>query len=130
MSDKTRKQKFIELVAGGERPYRAAINAGYSELYAKAHSGDMLEKCKKEIEELRPAVKEAIREEFKYTVKESFKKLNEIQELALLQDEKGNFTNLNAAIKAEELKGRMYGVYEADNSQKSIPELNITVTRN
>ena len=63
-------------------------------------------------------MQKTIEEEFKYSVKESFNKLNEIQSLALLQDEKGNFTNLSAAIKAEELKGKMYGVYEADNKQK------------
>ena len=124
--DKTRKQKFIELVAGGEKPYRAAIKAGYSEKYAKAHSGDMLEKCRKEIEELKPVAQKAIQEEFKYTAIESFKKFQEIQELALLPDAKGNYTNLSAAAKCEELKGRLFGAYEQDNTQKTTPELNIT----
>lgn len=124
---KDRKQKFVELVASGIKPYPAAIQAGYKESYAKVHSGDLLERCKKEIEELKPIVQQAIQEEFKYTVKESFAKLNEIQNLALLQDEKGNFQNLNAAIKAEELKGKMYGVYEADNEQKKPDTLSIVV---
>lgn len=124
--EKTRKQKFIELVAGGEKPYRAAIKAGYSEQYAKVFSGKLLEKYKKEIEELKPIARQAIQEEFKYTVIESFKKFQEIQELALLPDAKGNYCNLTAAAKCEELKGRLYGVYEKDNTQKVTPELNIT----
>ena len=127
MVNKDRKHKFIELVASGEKPYRACINAGYSEQYAKVFSGKLLEKYKKEIEELKPIAKAAIQEEFKYTAKESFKKLNEIQELALSTDDKGNYTNLSAAIKAEELKGRLFGAYEQDNTQKAVPELKIIV---
>lgn len=115
---KTRPQKFIEFTALGDAPYRAAIKAGYSEKYAAAFSHKLLERYRNDIEALRPKMQKTIEEEFKYTVKESFNKLNEIQSLALLQDEKGNFTNLSAAIKAEELKGKMYGVYEADNKQK------------
>ena len=120
--EKDRKQIFIELVAQGKPAYRAAIEAGYSEKYAKNFSGELLEKYRKKIEELKPIVQEVIKEKFKYTVEESFSKLCEIQELALMPDAKGNYTNLSAAAKVEELKGRMYGVYEADNSQK-MPEL-------
>ena len=127
--EKDRKQKFIELVASGKKAYPAAIEAGYSLNYAKSQSDKLLEKCRKQIEELKPTVQQAIKEEFKYTVQESFRKLNEIQKLALLQDAKGNFNNLTAAIKAEELKGRMYGVYEADNSQKTPDSLTINVIK-
>ena len=130
MEKKERKQKFIELVAQGKKPYPAAIEAGYTVQYAKAHSGDLLEKCRNEIEALKPIAKAAIEEEFKYTAKESFKKLQEIQELALKLDDKGNYTNLSAAIKAEELKGRLFGAYEQDNTQKTTPELKIVVKSN
>lgn len=125
--EKDRKQKFVELVASGKKPYPAAIEAGYSRNYAKAYCDKLLDKCRKDIEALKPIAQKAIEEEFKYTIKESFSKLNEIQNLALLQDEKGNFQNLGAAIKAEELKGKMYGVYEADNSQKKPDTLSIVV---
>ena len=125
--EKDRKQKFIELVASGENAYQACIKAGYSPKYAKTNSHILREKYEKQIEEFKPIAKEAIAEEFKYTVKESFSKLNEIQKLALLEDEKGNFNNLTAAIKAEELKGKMFGVYEADNEQKKTNSLTITV---
>ena len=63
-------------------------------------------------------MQKAIEKKFSYSVEKSFNKLNEIQELALLPNEKGDYCNLASAIKAEELKGKMYGVYEADNSQK------------
>ena len=127
--NKDRKQIFIELVAQGKKPYPAAIEAGYSEQYAKAFSGKLLEKYKKDIEELKPIAQEAIKEQFKYTALESFRKFIEIQELALLPDAKGNYNNLNAAAKCEELKGRLFGAYEQDNSQKAIPELNIIVKK-
>ena len=121
-----RKRKFCELVAQGLNPYRAAIEAGYSEKYAKTDSHKLLEKNEKEIEALRPVVKKTLEEEFTYSVKESFNKLCEIQELAMLQNENGNYSNLGVAAKAEELKGKMYGVYEADNKQKAF---NISVNR-
>ena len=124
-----RKRKFIEECARGVKPYRAALNAGYSETTANTKASKMARKMSGEIEELKPIVKEAIQEEFKYTAKESFRKLEEIQNLALLQDDKGNFNNLSAAIKAEELKGRLFGAYEQDNSQKAAPDLNIIVKR-
>lgn len=117
---KDRKQKFIENCAKGEAAYRAAINAGYSEKYAKVFASKLLEKYKNEIEKLKPIAQETIKNEFKYEVKTSFDKLNEIQKLALLKDRKGNYNNLIAAIRAEELKGKMYGVYEADNLQQGL----------
>lgn len=115
-----RQQKFIEFCALGESSYSAALKAGYQQSYAKSSSYRLWEKCRNEIKALKPAAKEAIEAKFKYSVEQSFEKLNEIQGLALLQDDKGNFNNLSAAIKAEELKGKLYGCYEADNKQKTI----------
>ena len=124
--NKNRQRNFRELVAQGLNPYRAAIEAGYSEKYAKTNSHKLLEKNEKEIEALKPIVQETLEKEFTYSVKESFNKLCEIQELAMLQNENGNYSNLGVAAKAEELKGKMYGVYEADNKQKAF---NISVNR-
>lgn len=117
---KDRKRKFIELCAQGIAPYRACIDAGYSEKYANCFASKLLGKYKDEIDALKPAVQEVIKKEFNYGVKTSFDKLCEIQELALMPDDKGNYNNLMAAIKAEELKGRMYGVYEAENQQSGL----------
>ena len=124
--NKNRQRDFCEYVAQGLNAYRAAIKAGYSEKYAKTDSHKLLEKYKKEIEALKPIVQETLEKEFIYSVKESFNKLNEIQELAMLPNENGNYSNLGVAAKAEELKGKMYGVYEADNKQKAF---NISVNR-
>lgn len=117
---KDRKRKFIELCAQGIAPYRACIDAGYSEKYAKNFASVLWEKYGNEIEVLKPAVQEVIQKEFNYNVKTSFDKLCEIQELALLPNADGEYSNLMAAIKAEELKGRMYGVYEADKQQSGL----------
>lgn len=117
---KKRQQKFCEYVAKGENAYQACLNAGYSEKYAKCYSHKLLEKYKNEIEKLKPRVQKVIEERFNYSVEQSFQKLCEIQDLALETDDKGNYSNLSAAIKAEELKGKMYGVYEADNKQRNI----------
>ena len=118
--ENTRPQKFCEFVALGENAYQACLKAGYSEKYAKTFSHKLLEKYKNEIEKLKPKAQAVLEKKFNYSVEQSFKKLCEIQDLALETDDKGNYNNLSAAIKAEELKGKMYGVYEADNKQKNI----------
>ena len=110
---------FCELVAKGEAPYKACLIAGYSEHYAKKDSSKMQEKYKKEIEEFEAIAQETIEKEFSYSIKESFKKLCEIQEMALNSLDKNGNPNLNALIKAEELKGKMFGLYKADNEQKN-----------
>ena len=118
--ENTRPQKFCEFVALGENAYQACLKAGYSEKYAKTFSHKLLEKYENEIEKLKPKAQAVLEKKFNYSVEQSFKKLCEIQDLALETDNKGNYSNLSAAIKAEELKGKMYGVYEADNKQKNI----------
>ena len=127
---KKRQQKFCEYVAKGESAYQACVKAGYSEKYAKNYSYIMLEKYGKAIEQLKPKVQKVIEEKFNYSVEQSFQKLCEIQNLALETDAKGNYNNLSAAIKAEELKGKMYGVYEADNKQKISEPVKIEIDRN
>ena len=127
--EKDRKQLFIELVAQGKPAYRAALEAGYSPNYAKAQSDKLLERCRKEVEELKPIAQEAIKEAFKYTAIESFKKFVEIQNLAMKPDKKGNYCNLPSATKCEELKGRLFGAYEEDNSQKTPESLFINVIK-
>lgn len=131
MTKKTDKkqQKFINLVAQGINPHQACIKAGYSEKYAKTNSHKLRERYENEIEKLKPKIQEVLEKKFNYDVETSFKKLNEIQELALLTDVKGNYANLAVAVKAEELKGKMYGCYELDNKQKTAP-MTINFARN
>ena len=46
-----------------------------------------------------------------YTAEKSFNKLNELLALALCPDGENGRMNLQAALKAEELKGRLVGLY-------------------
>ena len=114
-----KQRKFCELVAKGIAPYKACIEAGYSEKYANCYSHKMLGRYKDIIEQLKKEVKEVIKEEFKYTVKESFDYLCNIQNMAMNSLDKNGNPNLTALIKAEELRGKMFGVYQADNEQKT-----------
>ena len=125
--DLNEKQRaFCQLVAKGEAPYKACILAGYSEKYAKTDSHKLLEKYEKEIAELKEQAKEVIEEEFNYTVRDSFNNLCKAQEIALNSYDKNGNPNINAYIKAEELKGKMFGVYEKDNEQRATSyEINI-----
>lgn len=115
-----RKRKFIELCAQGIEPYRACIEAGYSPKYANTNSHILRGKYEDEIERLKPIAQEAIKEKFKYSVAESFAKLVEIQNLALIPNADGDYCNLSSAIKAEELKGKMFGVYENETQESGL----------
>ena len=78
MSKTNEKQRtFCELVSKGIAPYKACIQAGYSEKYAKTDSHKLREKYEKEIAKLEENAKEIIEENFEYSIKESFKKLCE-----------------------------------------------------
>ena len=114
-----KQRKFCEFVAKGVAPYKACIEAGYSEKYANSFSHKLLGKYEKEIAELKEQAKEVIEEEFNYTVRDSFNNLCKAQEIALNSYDKNGNPNINAYIKAEELKGKMFGVYEKDNEQRA-----------
>ena len=114
-----KQRKFCEFVAKGIAPYKACIEAGYSEKYANCYSHKMLGRYKDIIEELKKEAKEVIEEEFNYTVRDSFNNLCKAQEIALNSYDKNGNPNINAYIKAEELKGKMFGVYEKDNEQRA-----------
>ena len=101
--ENTRPQKFCEFVALGENAYQACLKAGYSEKYAKTFSHKLLEKYKNEIEKLKPKAQAVLEKKFNYSVEQSFKKLCEIQDLALETDDKGNYCNF---IRYPVLEGR------------------------
>lgn len=126
-----KKQKdFCKFKAQGFSNEESAIKAGYAKTTAKTKSHLWLDKSeiKEEIERLQKITQHIVDEKFKYDVEASFKKLNEIQELALLPNDKGDYLNLVSALKAEELKGKLYGCYEVDNKQKTAP-MTINFTR-
>lgn len=118
-SKKTRIDKFIELCALDFAPYKACIDAGYSEKYAKTNSHILREKYENEIKELKAIAKRKIEEEFSYTAYDSFKKLQELQQMALNCFDKNGNPDVKTAIKAEELKGKLMGAYEKDNEQRT-----------
>lgn len=128
-----RDKKFIELMAQGNNAYQAALKAGYSEAYAKAQSYKLLEKYRNEIEQLKPVYQEAKnelnKEEYKYTAQKSIETCRKIQEIALLPNGKGDYTNLPSALKAEEMIDRLLGLFEEDNKQKSATGLIINVNK-
>ena len=57
------------------------------------------------------AYKQEVKETVLYTAEKSFNKLNELLALALCPDGENGRMNLQAALKAEELKGRLVGLY-------------------
>ncbi len=60
---------------------------------------------------------DVIKQEFEYSQIEHFKKLNELQTIALNSCDKLGNPNVSAALKAEELKGKMGGCYDKKPQQ-------------
>ena len=109
---------------------KSAIEAGYSVQTAKKKSALWLADSRfiKEIAFWQKKINEHIEKKFCYTVEESFKKLQEIQELALLTDENGKYYNLSVASKVEELKGKLAQLY-IEKQEISSQNLNITFNK-
>ena len=127
------KQKldFCKYYAQGLSCPQAAIKAGYSPKTADAKSYQWLadDRVKKAIENFKEKAQKHIEKKFCYTIEESFKKLQEIQELAYEQDVNGKYYNLTVAAKVEELKGKLAGLY-FEKEQIAGVGVNITFNRN
>lgn len=110
-----KQEKFCQGVAKGlnySDAYREAYNAGKMKPETVNRTAAELmgnRKITARIDELRAETTE----EIKYTVEDSFRKLSEIQALALARKRKFGIADpdLTNAIKAEELKGKLKGLY-------------------
>lgn len=115
-------QKFVELMNGT----KAALEAGYSPDSAYSIACENLKKP--EIKERIAELRKEIEEQFYYSRTMSFKNLIKAQDLAMdnvfikvtkdgdtIEIPKPDFT---AFLKAEELKGKMAGLYEPEIQQE------------
>lgn len=107
MSLTSRREKFCQSIVKGMNhsdAYRASYstnNMKEATINNRAYGLMKIGEIKARIDELRSEVIK----EIKYTVNDSFIKLNELQQTALESN------NVNAALKAEELKGKLKGLY-------------------
>ena len=124
------KMLFCKYYAEGNSAVQAALKAGYAEKTANINVYRWLDddKIKKTITHFKEIAQKHLEKKFCYTVEESFKKLQEIQELALLTDENGKYYNLSVASKVEELKGKLAQLY-VEKQEISSQNLNITFNR-
>lgn len=110
-----KENKFCELIAQGKSQVDAYITA-----YGKGNSSNNTIKTnayrlmnKQNIINRLAELKEKTEKELKYTKEQSYKNLCEIQKQALQEN------NLNAYIKAEELKGKLFDLYNNKLSIKA-----------
>lgn len=107
------QEKFAQNVASGmtySNAYRGSYNTeNYKEKSIHEKASQLMGNVKilARIEELR----EGIAKELHYTAKESFDKLEEMRQLALTPNGVTGKMELAPAIKAEELKGKLGGLY-------------------
>lgn len=115
--------KFCEEYVLLKNATKAALNAGYSENSAYAIGCENLKKL--EIKEYIAKLRKEVEDNFYYSFVDSFKKLEEAQELALKTVKKAYHEgsvidvtpapDLGAFIKAEELKGKLFDLYQPEN---------------
>ena len=129
---------FAQEYAKTGNAYQSALKAGYDETTANNKAFKWVGKgwegkkgfkplLFQEVERLKSIVQTQAEEEFRVSIKQHYDKLREIQELAMLPDEKGNYKQLSTAAKCEESIGHLFGLYEKDNMQKAGTGVNITV---
>lgn len=93
--------------------HRLAYNKGkYTDKQRYEEASKILKKPKivQRIEEL----KKPLQEKFEYSVKQSFDKITEIQNLALVKED------LTNALKSEEMKGKLLNLYVSDKTTPNI----------
>lgn len=110
-----KQEKFCQNIAKGmnqSEAYRNAFNISKAKQESVHTLASRLLK-KVEVKSRLSELKEKTTEEIKYTVEDSFRKLSEIQALALARKRKFGIADpdLTNAIKAEELKGKLKGLY-------------------
>ena len=109
-----KQEKFVQeyLSNGGNatQAYKVAYDAGkMSDACINVNASKLLknDKIALSLANYQQEVKETVL----YTAEKSFNKLNELLELALCPEGESGRINLQAALKAEELKGRLVGLY-------------------
>lgn len=101
-----RQEKFVEGIVSGKNPSEAYRQAYNTKQTPKEISVDAQKKLKSPNIHLAIQQRKAkIEEELVYTAKDSFANLSFAQEKAIEQG------NMNAYLKAEELKGKLLGLY-------------------
>ena len=108
-----KQEKFVQeyLSNGGNatKAYKVAYDNNMSEKQQNEEACKLLKhpKISQRLNEYQEKAQEAVL----YTAEKSFNKLNELLALALCPDVENGRMNLQAALKAEELKGRLVGLY-------------------
>lgn len=124
--DITKKQldfaREYVLTGNASEAYRRAYNAenmNNDTIRVKACNLLKQDNIRITVEALNAVAQREIENNFKYDVLTSFKKLEDIQSLALKPSGKFKTLDLQSALRAEEMKGRLYGLYvekkEIDN---------------
>lgn len=105
-----RQKKFVREYIKTGNATQSAILAGYSKKTAKSIGQRQLTKV--DIKQAIEKEQEKLLKKFNYSVEESFENLKKAQELALQRQiydkESPDITNF---LKAEELKGKLFGLY-------------------
>ena len=109
-----KQEKFVQeyLTNGGNatQAYKSAYNC--ENMQFDTINNRAYELCKHSgIKARIQAHRQSIKDKFEYTVEDSFKQLDELLKLALCPDGENGKINLQAALKAEELKGKLKGLY-------------------
>jgi phage terminase small subunit len=130
----SKQEKFCQEVIKGKSNYEAFINAGYAtngkretidnDAYKLTQKPVIIARLK----ELRIKIENKITEALVYTAKQSFDKLNELQKLAEANAEISP-NSVNAALKAEELKGKLAKLYVEQSEDLTKRDYQETVIR-
>ncbi|MFV0627032.1 MAG: terminase small subunit [Alphaproteobacteria bacterium] len=128
-----KQEMFCQNVVSGMNnleAYRAVFSNNQSDKTARnnAYRLTQLDHIKNRIEELNKKIETKLIKELAYSKEESFRNFEKVQELAL---EKTYFDkpapDLNNFIKAEELKGKLFGLYNLDKSNIPAVDFNINL---
>lgn len=114
------QEKFCEVyLTNGRNGAAAARAAGAKDPKPYASKNLKRPEVQAYLETIKESARETIKRRFSYTAEDSFEKLSEIQEKAIKDKQYG------PAIKAEEQKGKLAGLYESEEGKPQDITINV-----
>ena len=126
-----KQNKFVMAWANCRKPIEAfkqsydCSNMNTNSIYVEASRMMKHPKITPWIEYIEQSTQKVAREELGYSIRDCFDEINEMKQIALNCCDKSGNPNVNAAIKAVELKGKLAGNFDKEEKESTASQVTV-----
>ena len=126
-----KQNKFVMAWANCRKPIEAfkqsydCSNMNANSIYVEASRMMKHPKITPWIEYIEQSTQKIAKEELGYTIRDCFDEINEMKQIALNCCDKSGNPNVNAAIKAVELKGKLAGHFDKEEKESTTSQVTV-----